>query len=189
MATVTRHPALLRREDTGLILVDIQEAFRPVIDGFESVIRNCGILAAGFALLGRPIIVSVQYPKGLGQTVPEVADHVPDSATYVEKMRFSACGVDAFEDALAASDCRAWVVAGVETHVCVNQTVLDLRERGYDVHVACDAVGSRATANREAGLAKMAAHGAELSSTETALFEMLEVAGGEEFKAISKLVR
>lgn len=191
MATVTplRHEALLRRERTGLIIVDVQEAFRPVIDGFDGVVRNCGILAAGFGALERPVLVSEQYTKGLGLTVAEVADHLPASAVRVEKMRFSACGVAAFDAALDAAGCEAWVVAGIETHVCVNQTVLDLIARGYSVHVAADAVSSRAPANRDVALRKMAAHGAEVSSTETVLFEMLEQAGGDTFKTISKLVR
>lgn len=185
----TRHEALLRRDSTGLILVDVQEAFRPVIDRFDEVVRNCAILARGFGILGRPVLVSEQYPKGLGHTVAELAEALPADAERVEKMRFSACGVDAFDAALGAAGCRTWVVAGIETHVCVNQTVLDLLARGYEVHVAADAVSSRAPANREAGLRKMTAHGAEGSTAETVLFEMLEVAGGDEFKQISKLVR
>ena len=184
-----RHSSLLRRDETGLIIVDVQEAFRPVIDDFETVARNCSILAAGFAILGRPVIVSEQYPKGLGSTIVEISEVVAEGTPIVEKMRFSACGVEAFDALLTAANCRSWVVAGVETHVCVNQTVLDLRSRGYGVHVASDAVSSRTAANREAGLRKMAAHGAEVSSAETVLFEMLEVAGGDAFKAISKLVR
>ena len=184
-----RHSSLLRKDETGLIIVDVQEAFRPVIDSFDVVARNCAILAAGFEILGRPVLVSEQYPKGLGATVSEIADVLPHGTQIVEKMRFSACGVEAFDAQLANSGCRSWVVAGVETHVCVNQTVLDLLARGYEVHVASDAVSSRTAANKEAGLRKMSAHGAEVSSAETVLFEMLEVAGGDAFKAISKLVR
>ncbi len=184
-----RHSSLLRKDETGLIIVDVQEAFRPVIDSFDVVARNCAILAAGFEILGRPVLVSEQYPKGLGATVSEIADVLPHGTQIVEKMRFSACGVEAFDAQLAAAGCTSWVVAGVETHVCVNQTVLDLLARGYGVHVASDAVSSRTAANKEAGLRKMSAHGAEVSSAETVLFEMLEVAGGDAFKAISKLVR
>lgn len=184
-----RHPDLLAREGTGLILVDVQEAFRPVIDGFEETVRNCGLLARGFGVLGRPVIVSEQYPKGLGRTVPELAACLPAPAVTHEKTRFSACGVDAIEQAMADAGCERWLVAGIETHVCVAQTVLDLRARGTAVHVAADAVSSRAPENRRLGLSRMAAAGATLTSTEMALFEMLEEAGGPEFKAISKLVR
>ena len=121
---------MLRREDTGLILVDVQEAFRPVIDGFDRAVANCGLLAEGFGVLGRPVLVSEQYPKGLGQIVPELAERLPEGAVTIEKLRFSACGVDAFDEAIAAAGCSAWVIAGIETHVCVNQTVHDLLARG-----------------------------------------------------------
>jgi nicotinamidase-related amidase len=192
MATLTgteRHEALLRRDATGLIVVDVQEAFRPAIDGFDGMARGCGILAEGFATLGRPVLASEQYPKGLGRTVPEVAEHLPDGVEPVEKVRFSACGVEAFDRALQAADCRAWVVCGIESHVCVNQTVHDLLARGYEVHVAADAVASRSPANRALGLEKVERAGARVTSVEMALFEMLEEAGSPEFKAISKLVR
>ncbi len=190
MATMSaRHPALLRRESTGLILVDVQEAFRPVIEGFDSVVANCGILAEGFGVLGRPVLVSVQYTKGLGETVPELAERLPEGTPIVEKMRFSACGVQGFDAHLQEAGCSGWVVAGIETHVCVNQTVLDLLARDFTVHVAGDAVSSRTALNRTLALEKMASEGAEITSTEMALFEMLEVAGTPEFKAISRLVR
>jgi nicotinamidase-related amidase len=184
-----RHPALLRRAETGLVVVDVQEAFRPVIDSFADVARNCGLLAEGFGVLGRPVLVSEQYPKGLGHTVEEVAGRLPEGTEVVEKMRFSACGVAPFDRALEEAGCRAWVVCGIEAHVCVNQTVHDLLARGYEVHVAADAVSSRSAGNRELGLEKAVADGARMSSAEMALFEMLEEAGSPEFKAISKLVR
>ncbi len=186
---VRRHPALLRREAVGLVVVDVQEGFRPVIDAFDATVAACGLLAEGFGVLGRPVLVSEQYPKGLGSTVGEVAGRLPEGVEPVEKLRFSACGVDAFDAALAAAGCTAWVVAGIEAHVCVNQTVLDLLDRGYEVHVAADATSSRAPANKALALERMAAAGAHVTSSEMALFEMLEVAGSPEFKAISKLVR
>jgi len=184
-----RHPALLRRERTGLILVDVQEAFRPVIDRFAEVVAACGLLAEGFGVLGRPVLVSEQYPKGLGDIVDEVAARLPEDTERVEKLRFSACGVDAFDEALEAAGCRAWVVGGVEAHVCVSQTVHDLLERGYEAHVAADATSSRTPENKALALERMALAGAHVTSSEMALFEMLEAAGSPEFKAISKLVR
>jgi nicotinamidase-related amidase len=189
VAAPTRHPALLRREETGLVIVDVQEGFRPVIDGFDAMVRNIGLLAEGFGVLGRPVLASEQYPKGLGHTVPEVAERLPEGSAVVEKLRFSACGVGDFDSALETLGVRSWVVCGIETHVCVNQTVLDLLSRGHDVHVAADAVSSRTAANRALGLEKMREAGAHVTSTEMALFEMLEEAGSPEFKAISKLVR
>jgi nicotinamidase-related amidase len=184
-----RHEALLRRADTGLVVIDVQEGFRPVIDGFDALTRNVGILAEGFGILGRPVIVSEQYPKGLGHTVAEVAARLPEGHVLVEKLRFSACGVDAFERALEEAACGAWVVCGIESHVCVNQTAHDLLARGFEVHVAEDAVSSRSPSNRRIGLEKMLAAGARATSAEMALFEMLEEAGSPEFKAISQLVR
>jgi nicotinamidase-related amidase len=189
MADVTRHPGLLTRDGTGLIVVDVQEGFRPVIDGFDEMARNVGILAEGFGILGRPVLVSEQYPKGLGHTVPEVEERLPAFSDRVEKLRFSACGVRPFDEALTRARCTRWVVCGIEAHVCVNQTAHDLLARGYEVHVAEDAVSSRAPTNRRIGMEKMLASGARATSAETALFEMLEQAGGDEFKAISKLVR
>jgi nicotinamidase-related amidase len=121
--------------------------------------------------------------------VDELAGRLPGDARLIEKVRFSACGVDAFEEAMAATGARTWVVAGIEAHVCVNQTAHDLLERGFGVQVAADAVSSRTARNRELGLAKMSAAGAGTTSAEMALFEMLERAGSDEFKQISRLVR
>ena len=184
-----RHPALLERERTGLILIDVQEAFRPVIDHFDEVVANCGLLAEGFGVLGRPVLVSEQYPKGLGHTVPELTARLPEGARLVEKVRFSAYGVSAFDEAVAEAGAQSWVVAGIEAHVCVNQTVHDLLEYGFQVQVAADAVSSRTPRNRDLGMAKMSAAGAGTTSAEMALFEMLEQAGSDEFKQISRLVR
>ncbi len=184
-----RHPALLERERAGLIVVDVQEAFRPVIDRFDQVVANCGLLAEGFGVLGRPVLVTEQYPNGLGHTVPELAERLPEGARLVEKTRFSAFGVSAFDEAIAESGAQSWVVAGIEAHVCVNQTVHDLLQVGFQVQVAADAVSSRTPTNRELGMAKMTAAGAGTTSAEMALFEMLEEAGSDEFKQISRLVR
>lgn len=189
MAEVTRGAGLLTKDETGLIIIDVQEGFRPVIDRFDEVVHNIGILAEGFAILGRPVIVTEQYPKGLGATVPEVEEHLAAFSERVEKLRFSGCGVPEFDKALARGRCRRWVVCGIEAHVCVNQTVADLLAGGYQVHVAQDAVSSRTAQNREIGMQKMLSAGAHATSAEMALFEMLEAAGSAEFKAISKLVR
>ncbi len=184
-----RHPALATRDDAGLVIIDVQDAFAPVIPNFDEVTANCGLLAAGFGELGRPVIVTEQYPKGLGHTEAGLAARLPDGTKVVEKTRFSACGVEGFEDAYDAARCNTWVVCGVESHVCVNQTVHDLLARGASVHVVADAVGSRTEGNRRAGLEKAAQAGAHVTSAEMVLFEMLGEAGTPEFKAISKLVK
>ena len=180
-----RHPALLEREEAGLILVDVQEAFRPVIDRFEEVIANCGLLAEGFGVLGRPVLVSEQYPKGLGHTVPELPSACPRARAWSRRCGSRPAG-SVPSRMRSPRPARTWVVAGIETHVCVNQTVHDLLERGFGVQVAADAV-SRTGRNRDLGLAKMTAAGAGTTSAEMALFEMLERAGSDEFKQISRL--
>lgn len=184
-----RHPALARRDDAGLIIIDVQDAFRPVIDHFDEMVATCGLLAEGFGVMGRPVIVTEQYPKGLGHTVPELAARLPEGTPIIEKTRFSACGVEAFEVAYDVARCGTWVVCGLEAHVCVNQTVHDLLSRGASVHVAADAVSSRSGANRDAGLQKAARAGVTVTSAEMVLFEMLTDAVGPDFKAISALVR
>lgn len=189
MDGVKRGPGLLDRASTGLIVLDVQEAFRPVIDGFDELVANIGILAEGFSIMGRPIVVTEQYPKGLGHTVPEVEEHLPAFTDRIEKVRFSGWGVDEFDRAIRRAQCRSWVVCGLETHVCVSQTVVDLHGAGFDVHVAEDAVSSRTARNRLLGVQKMRDAGARVTGTEMALFEMLEVAKSDEFSAISKLVR
>jgi nicotinamidase-related amidase len=190
MATLGgRHPGLLNANDVGLLIVDLQEGFRPVIDHFDETARNCRILVEGFAILDAPIIVSEQYPKGLGHTVPEVAEVLPEGTPVVEKMQFSVVGVEGLDAAIAGAWRTRWVVCGIESHVCVNQSVYDLIALGHDVFIAADAVSSRSPANRKVGLEKCAYAGAVVTSTETVLFEMLGHAGSDAFKAISKLVR
>lgn len=189
MATLGRHQGLLDRQDTGLLVVDMQEAFGPAIDRFEETVANCRILIEGFTILGAPIVVSQQYPKGLGQTVPALASALPPGTPVIDKVRFSVVGVPELDAAIAAAGSRRWVVCGIESHVCVNQSVHDLLAAGYGVVMAIDAISSRTQANRQVGLDKCAAAGAVVSSAETVLFEMLEQAGSDQFKQISKLVR
>ncbi len=175
---------LLDRRRAALVVVDVQEAFRPAVDGFAAVAANVATLARGAGEVGVPVIVTEQYPRGLGATVPEVVEALGE-APRLEKTVFSAAQAEGFD--LAGRDQA--LVCGIETHVCVSQTVHDLLERGVEVHVAVDAVASRTAENRELGLRKMAASGAILSSTETALFEWLERAGTPEFKSVQALVR
>lgn len=185
----SRHEDLLRADRTGLLIVDVQEGFRPVIDRFEDVAGACATLAEGFAILEAPVIVTEQYPKGLGSVVEEVAERLPGDAVRIEKTRFSACGVEEFDAALAGSGIDSWVLAGIESHVCVSQTAHDLLARGLSVHIATDAISSRTPENRALGLERAVRAGAIPTSVEAALFEMLEEAGGPSFKQISKLVK
>jgi nicotinamidase-related amidase len=175
----------LDRDRAVLVVVDVQEAFRKALTDFDEIARASGVLVEGAAELGIPIVVTEQYPKGLGATVPEVAERLPEGVEPVEKVRFSATeaegfGLDGRDQAL---------VCGIETHVCVNQTVLDLLDQGVETHVVADAVGSRTAANRELGLHKMERAGATLTSVETALFELLGGSDAPEFKQVQGLVK
>ena len=174
----------LDAERATLVVIDIQEAFRKALPSFDDVARATGTLVEGAAAVGIPIVVTEQYPKGLGATVPEVADHLPADVERLEKVRFSAAEADGFE--LGERDQA--LVCGIEAHVCVNQTVLDLLDDDVEVHVAADAVGSRTEANRELGLAKMERGGALLTSVEMALFELLGGSDNPAFKQVQALV-
>ena len=174
----------LDRDRTALVVVDVQEGFRKAIPDFERVANATATLIEGAEAMGIPIIVSEQYPKGLGETAPEVAEHLPEGTRPLEKVVFSAADAEGFD--LEGRDQA--LVCGIETHVCVNQTVLDLLEDGAEVQVAEDAVGSRTEENKRVGLHKMERAGATLTSVETALFELLGRAGTDEFKAVQKLI-
>ena len=170
----------LDRERAALVVVDVQEAFRPAVQAFDEVVENTRRLMDGARVLGIPVVVTEQYPKGLGRTVEELGEVSP-----VEKSCFSAARADGF--ALDGRDQA--LVCGIETHVCVSQTAHDLLERGVEVHVAADAVTSRTDANKQVGLHKMEQSGAIVTSVETALFEMLGEAGTEEFKQVQRLIK
>jgi nicotinamidase-related amidase len=168
----------------ALVVIDIQEAFRKAVPVFDDVARAAGVLVEGAKVVGTPIAITEQYPKGLGHTVPEVAEHLPKGADPIEKVVFSAVEADGFD--LGGAD--QVLVCGIETHVCVNQTVIDLLAGGVDVHVAEDAVGSRSKQNWRLGLEKVERAGATLTSVETALFELVRRAGTDEFKQVQKLI-
>jgi nicotinamidase-related amidase len=179
--------ALLTRERTALIVVDVQQGFRPYAS-FEAVARACATLLEAARILGLRTLVSEQYPKGLGHSAPELG--LKDEQL-IEKTVFSAARAEGFDLAGAGTDpggVGQAIVCGIETHVCVSQTVHDLLANGIEVHVPADAVGSRHQIDYECGLERMVGAGAVLSTVETALFELLERAGTPEFKAIQALI-
>jgi nicotinamidase-related amidase len=177
----------LDRSRTALVVVDVQEAFRPAVLGFEQVARNVATLVRGARILGLPTIVTEQYPQGLGHTVAEVSEHL--DVTPIEKVAFSAVDADGFPGALHGTERDQVLLCGIEAHVCVNQTAQDLIADGREVHVAQDAVSSRTADNRALGLHRMERSGAVATSVETALFELLRQAGTPEFKEVQALVR
>jgi nicotinamidase-related amidase len=177
----------LDRGRAALAVVDVQESFRPAVLDFDRVAANVAVLVQAARIMGLPVIVTEQYPKGLGETVREVAEHL-DGVRRLEKMTFSAVAADGFPASLP--DMRDQVLlCGIEAHVCVNQTAEDLLAAGREVHVVGDAVTSRTAENRALGMHKMERSGAVLTSVETALFELLREAGTPEFKEIQRLVK
>jgi nicotinamidase-related amidase len=175
----------LDRERAALVIVDVQEAFRKAVPEFAEVAEAAAKLARGATAMSVPVLVTEQYPKGLGHTVPEVAGALPNGLEPIEKVRFSAAEAEGFD--LGGRDQA--IVCGIETHVCVSQTVLDLLDSGVEVHVAADAVASRSERDRELGLHKAERAGAVLTSVETALFELLRGSDAPEFKEVQALVK
>ena len=171
---------MLSRDRTTLLVVDVQEGFRPY-PAFAPVASACSKLVRAARILGVPTLVSEQYPKGLGHTAPEVG--LQDEPR-IEKSVFSAARAEGFD----LHGRPQAIVCGIETHVCVSQTVQDLLEEGLEVHVPADAVGSRHELDYERGLRRMERAGAVIGTVESVLFELLERAGTPEFKAVQKLI-
>jgi nicotinamidase-related amidase len=179
---------MLDPESTCLVLVDIQEKLLPVIHESDDLVPHLQRLIAGARLLDLPIIVTEQIPEKLGPTVPSIAELLGDVEP-IEKSTFSAWGAAEFVDAMAAYADHTILVAGIETHVCVYQTVADLLEAEYDVQVVADAVSSRHPRNRDIGLQRMLDEGAVWTSVEMCLLEMTGEAGTDLFRDMLKVVR
>jgi nicotinamidase-related amidase len=173
--------SLLDRNRAALVVVDVQEGFRPYAS-FAGVVAACAKLVQAARILDIPTLVSEQYPKGLGHTAPEVG---LEDERRIEKTVFSAVRADGFD--LGPGRDQA-VVCGIEAHVCVSQTVHDLLDRGLEVHVPADAVGSRHELDYQRGVERMERAGAVVGTVEAALFELLERAGTPEFKSVQKLI-
>jgi nicotinamidase-related amidase len=178
---------MLNTDSTALIVIDIQVALTRVMHEKDRLIDKARRLVQGANALGLPIILTEQYPKGLGHTIPEIAELIEPEP--VEKTAFSCCGEEAFVAAVEALGRRQLLLCGIETHVCVYQTARELAERGYEVEVVADAVSSRTIGNKLIGLDRIKAVGAKLTTVEMALFELLKVAGGDAFKQVVKIVK
>ncbi len=174
---------------TALLVIDVQDKLISAMDQqlYQQLLQNVPLLIEGFKTLGLPILATEQYSKGLGHTITELQDATEQCC--IEKLTFSCCGDDGFISALDKSKARQIVVVGMETHVCVLQTVIDLLDQGYVVHLVRDAVSSRFAADYSNALELAAAAGAVITTTETTLFQLVKVAGSDNFKSISKLVR
>ncbi len=177
---------------TAVVLVDIQDRLASAMpeDQLSQVIRSARILAEGARLLGATLLLTEQYPRGLGPTLPAVSEALEGSdVARFEKVCFSAWDADGFAEALERSSARSVVVVGMEAHVCVYQTVRDLAGRGLEVHVPMDGVSSRRADHRATGMALCERAGAVSTTTETVVFDWLARAGGDAFKQLSKLIR
>ena len=180
-------PQKIRRASAGLVVVDLQERLLPAMFEPEGLVQGVTCLAKGASILGLPILITEQYRKGLGSTVEQVAQLIPGAPFH--KMTFSACGAEGFLNALRQKNLTQAVICGIEAHVCVTQTCLDLLAEGLGIFVAADAVSSRTAQNKQVGLERMRDAGAVIVSTEMILFELLEKAGTEEFSQILALVK
>ncbi|MFZ5940980.1 MAG: hydrolase [Bacteroidota bacterium] len=174
--------------ESAALVIDIQERLFPHIAGHEQLLERVKILIAGMEILGVPVLVTEQYRKGLGETLPQISTMIRDFSP-VEKMAFSCCDEPAFFSSLKESGRQKVIICGIETHVCVLQTTIDLFAAGYQPVVIADAVSSRNPLDREIALQRMSREGAIISTVESILFELARVSGTETFKAISRLVK
>lgn len=183
-----RNPLILTKLNTALLVVDIQEKIVPVMNESQKFITNTLKLIKGCKVLGLPIFLTEQYPKGLGGTINEIKSELVD-ITPIQKMSFSCAGSVELMAKLKKSEIKNIILAGIESHVCISQTALDLSVNGFNIVVAADAVSSRRKFDYEIALSRMARNNIDVTLTESILFEMLNVCGTEEFKQISKIVK
>lgn len=188
MSEVKRFNKLLKPEKTALLIIDIQKRILPVINNHQLVVDNTLKLIKGFKVLSLPIYFTEQYPKGLGPTTRSISDELGDLKPF-DKMSFSCSGAGELFTEFKKKNLSQIVVCGIEAHVCVQQTVLDLIESGIQVNLAADAVSSRKEIDYRTALERMRDHTAEITTTESILFELLNICGTPQFKEISKLVK
>jgi isochorismate hydrolase len=181
----------LDRNRAVLVVIDVQERLMPVIHDRFAVEQNLERLIRGVHILGVPTLVTEQYVKGLGATVEPLRRALEEASGYrpMEKQCFSAHGCDAFSTQLSALERDQILLTGVEAHVCVYQTALDLMNAGLEVTIVADAISSRTAQNKEIALRRLLGEGAKLASTEMVLFELLAVSGTAEFRAVSRLIK
>ena len=184
-----RHAHTLDAARAALVVIDMQESFRNVIADFAATAARIARMVAGAQLLNVPVLVTEQYPRGLGRTAAEIHAALPAGFEPIEKTAFSSCGAQEFVARLEQTGARQVIVCGIEAHICVNQTTHDLLARGFQVHLLTDCITARTADNKQIGLTKMQASGALPSSTELALFELLRDARHEQFKAVQKLIK
>ncbi|RNF53055.1 hydrolase [Marinomonas hwangdonensis] len=179
---------MLTKEKTGLIVVDVQGKLATIVDDSERYITNLVKLVKAAKLLELPILWLEQNPEKLGKTVPELTDALA-SISPITKYTFSGCGEPAFVEAVKKAKVNTWLVSGIETHICVYQTSLELLNMGYMVELVSDCVSSRTVSNKELALAKLARKGAEVTSLEMCLFELIRDCRSDQFKEALSLIK
>lgn len=179
----------LTPENTLVVVIDMQERLQPLIAEDARVRRQAAALAEGARLLGVPVFVTEQYPKGLGQTVPELRAAVDAAGGVLEKTAFSCAQDPSIAARITATGRPNVVLAGVEAHICVLQSALDMLDAGFSVFLAEDAMGSRDPANKESGIARARRHGAEPANVEMILFELMGTKEHTRFKDVQRLIK
>lgn len=179
---------MLNVENAAVIAIDYQEKLVRAMHDKGALVHNAARLVQGARILRLPILWTEQNPQGLGPTVGEIARHLSDLSPII-KLSFSCCGEQKFLEPLEDLHRKQFIVGGIESHVCVYQTVMDLVHMGYEVQVLADAVSSRTPENKAIGLQRCKEVGAAVSSVETVLFELLKVADGDRFKQMLKVVK
>jgi nicotinamidase-related amidase len=179
----------LSRHSVALAVIDMQEAFRPVIPDFGEVASRIANAVQGARLLEVPVIVTEQYPKGLRHTAEEILAQLPVELRPIEKTCFSSCGSQDFLARLETRNVKQVLVCGIEAHICVTQTALDLLDKEFEVYLLVDCITSRSAENKRVALSRLTQAGAIQATLEMVLFEMLQTADSPQFKAIQKLIK
>lgn len=179
---------MLFKESTVFLIIDVQEKITKVMGNKQQLLDKLHRLIRGMQILEIPTLVTEQYPKGLGPTIEMITQLLPDVSP-MEKQVFNCCDDPTFMKTLDATGCKNVIVSGIETHVCVYQTVSHLLDANYHVEVVADAVDSRHPLDKEVGLKKMQSGGAELTTVEMVLFELQRIAQGDQFKQISQVIK
>ena len=179
---------LLDKKNTGLLVVDVQEKLMQVMGRKQRVIDNITSLLQLSKLFALPVILTEQFPKWLGPTLPEIIEYLP-AYEPITKLHFNCCDVEAFNQRLDSEGFKNIIVTGVECHICIFQTCVSILEKGYQVHVPQDAVDSRTDENWRVGLGLIKKAGAFITSTETVIYQILKKAGTKEFKKMLKIIR
>lgn len=184
---VKRNSKILQKEKTALLIIDVQKRILDVMLNKNSLVENIIKLIKGMKVLGVPVFFTEQYPKGLGETIDEIKNELGYDA--IQKMSFSCSGAEKLFQDFIDKNISQVVLCGIESHVCVQQTALDLLENGFQVNVAADAISSRKELDLKIAIERMRANKAEITTTESILFELLNISGTEEFKSVIKIVK